>query len=191
MESKRALLRHKINGKSINHSSLPQLLFILMDMSGVLISCPILAHNMHPCMPHRRYYQEYLAIRKWFTLDMKLDMAVILFRCELVPVLWLYMESKSCGVSYISYTLETVVYRTTWTGRPSSSNFSNWPSISFFGLDNIESKASREVFLAFILGQSGKFSWSTLHWVALILPYHYQHHCHRHPQPLVNFLSVH
>ena len=41
------------------------------------------------------------------------------------------------------------------------------------------------------LGKTRQVSWSTLHLVALFLPYQYHHHCPCHHQPLVPFLPVH
>ena len=57
---------------------------------------------------------------------------------------------KNSNASSISDTSATVGYGKTRTGQPLSSNCSNLTSINFFGLDNIETKASWELFLAFI-----------------------------------------
>ena len=121
-----------------------------MDMSGVLTPRPILAQTIHPCLPQRRYSKVYLVIRKCSALDMKLAMDGIFCRFNLLLALVPYLESKSSNASSISDTSATVGYVTTCTRQPLSYNCSDWTSISFFGLDKIVSKASREVFIAFI-----------------------------------------
>ena len=133
-------------------------------MSGILMPHPILAHTTHPCLPQRRYSKVYLVICKWSALNMKLDMAGILFSCYLVVALGSYLKSKYSIASSISDTSATFGYGTTWTGRPSSSNSSNQPSISFFGLGNIAAKASREVFIAFSLMMRSWTYWPGPSW---------------------------
>ena len=80
---------------------------------------------------------------------MNLDMADISCSYDFVLSSGSYLESKASHASYISDTLTTVGYGTSLTIQPSSYNCSNWPSLIFFPLDKISSKASQEVFLSF------------------------------------------
>ena len=151
MERKWALSIWSITVKPTHHSCSPWIYFPFMDMSGVLTPHPILEQTIHPCLTQRRYSKVFSVIRKWSALDMKLDMAGVFCSCNLFLVSVSYLESKASNAYYISDTLETVWYVKTWTGRSLSSNFSNQPSTSFFGLDNIVAKASWELFPAFSL----------------------------------------
>ena len=81
------LSRGSITGKSIHGGSLTHILFPLMDMPGVMMPHKILAQNIHPCLSQRQYSKVYSMIRQWSALDMKLDMAGIFCRCDLVLAL--------------------------------------------------------------------------------------------------------